>query len=244
MLTKGRISFIQSLKDKKVRSRKAVFVVEGEKSVIEILKSNFDVLECYATRHFINANKNLLNSKKIHAEAVEEGELRKISFLETPQEVLLIAKQKQNTLPQKLTGKILALDNVRDPGNLGTIIRIADWYGIKEIVCSENCADLWNNKVISASMGSFCRVKVYYASLSKVLSETKLPVLGAFLKGENAHKFSFPSEGILVLGNEANGISDDIKSYITHKITIPRFGEAESLNVSVSGAVLLDNWAR
>jgi RNA methyltransferase, TrmH family len=143
---------------------------------------------------------------------------------------------------------VLVLDDIRDPGNLGTILRIADWYGIKKVICSENTVDFYNPKVISASMGSFTRIKIYYSEISKYIEnidkKVNIEIIGTFLNSENVHRFDFPTSGYIVLGNESNGISTEVEKYITKKITIPRFGHAESLNVGIATAVVLDNLKR
>ncbi len=138
----------------------------------------------------------------------------------------------------------MALESINDPGNLGAIIRIADWYGIEKILCSSDTVDFYNPKVIAASMGSFLRVQVQYGDLSELLKNTALPVLGAFLDGTNVHKFQFPTEGILVIGSEAHGISPALEKIVTEKITIPRTGKAESLNAAIATAIICDNWLR
>jgi RNA methyltransferase, TrmH family len=137
---------------------------------------------------------------------------------------------------------ILALDEIKDPGNLGTIIRIADWYGIKKIIASNDTVDFYNPKVISATKGSFTRVQIFYTDLAETLPKIGLPIFGTFMKGENVHTFDFPKSGILIMGNESKGISEKIEKLITKKITIPSFGKAESLNVSIATAIVLDNW--
>ena len=139
---------------------------------------------------------------------------------------------------------ILALDEIKDPGNLGTIIRIADWYGIKKIIASNDTVDFYNPKVISATKGSFTRVQIFYTDLVETLPKIGLPIFGTFMKGENVHTFDFPKSGILIMGNESKGISEKIEKLITRKITIPSFGKAESLNVSIATAIVLDNWKR
>jgi len=139
---------------------------------------------------------------------------------------------------------ILALDEIKDPGNLGTIIRIADWYGIKKIIASNDTVDFYNPKVISATKGSFTRVQIFYTDLAETLPKIGLPIFGTFMKGENVHTFDFPKSGILIMGNESKGISEKIEKLITKKITIPSFGKAESLNVSIATAIVLDNWKK
>ncbi len=167
--------------------------------------------------------------------------------MESNDSVLAVVQQKTTpALDAKIADGeiILALDNIRDPGNLGTIIRIADWYGIKKVVASIGTVDLYNPKVISATKGSFTRVQVFYADLKNYLSQMDCPILGAFMAGENAHNFKFPSKGVLVMGNESNGIDKEIEKIVTTKISIPAYGQTESLNVSIATAVLLDNWKR
>ena len=244
MLTKGRIKLIESLKDKKTRSDKKLFVVQGEKSVAELLHSNFTITEMFGTKDFFSKYRLVIKEKHIPFEIVEAGELKKLGSLEANDSALAIVRQKNSasTLPNK--GIILALSDIRDPGNLGTIIRIADWYGITHIVASKTTCDVYNPKTISASMGSFLRVEVGYTDLHNFLKQSKLDVYGAFLKGENVHKTNFPTDGVLVIGNESNGVEESIKSLITKSVTIPRFGGAESLNAAIATAIILDNWKR
>ena len=248
MFTKGQASMIKSLQDKKYRGKTGLFLVEGEKSVVETINSDFEIKTILATKPFYTKYQKLISSKKIVCEIVEAPEIENVSSLESNDSALAIVKQKETKTLDNAIGEdeiVLALDNIRDPGNFGTIIRIADWYGIKKIVASIGTVDLYNPKVISATKGSFTRVNVYYADLSKYLSGVKAPILGAFMQGENAHTFKFPKNGILVMGNESNGITPEIEKLIKQKITIPNFGSgAESLNVSIATAVLLDNWSR
>jgi len=255
MFTKGQASAIKSLQDKKYRQKTGLFLVEGEKSVVETLNSDFEIKTILATKEFYKKYQELINNKKkerqIVCEIVESGEINNVSSLENNDSVLAIVKQKdfskintEDNSDIKDGEIILALDNIRDPGNFGTIIRIADWYGIKNIMASVGTVDFYNPKVISATKGSFTRVNVTYTNLINYLEETKSPILGAFMQGENIHKFSFPKNGILVMGNESNGISPEIGKIIKQKITIPTFGQAESLNVAIATAVILDNWKR
>ena len=167
------------------------------------------------------------------------------AFFATNDSAIALVKQKENkTFEIKKDEIILALDEIKDPGNLGTIIRIADWYGIKNIVASKETVDFYNPKVITATKGSFTRVNIFYTDIKNFLSEQKMPILGAFLNGENIHETKFPSHGILVMGNESNGINGEIEKLITEKITIPSYGKAESLNVAIATAVIFDNWKR
>lgn len=245
MFTKGQANTIKSLHDKKYRQNTGLFLVEGEKSVAETINSDFEIKTILATKPFYTKYLKQINDKKIICEIVEQGEIENVSTLESNNAALAIVKQKENlVLDQEKDEIILALDNIRDPGNLGTIIRIADWYGIKKIIASIGTVDIYSPKVISATKGSFTRVNIYYTDLNKFLNETKVPILGSFMKGENIHKFEFPKNGILLMGNESNGIDYDLEKYITQKVTIPAFGKTESLNVAIATAVILDNWKR
>ena len=245
MFTKGQASVIKSLHDKKYRQKTGLFLVEGEKSVLETINSDYEIKTLLITKSFHNKYLKIINDKKIFCEIVEPGEIEKVSTLESNDVALAIVKQKENnTLDSNNDEIVIALDNIRDPGNFGTIIRIADWYGIKKIIASIGTVDLYNPKVISATKGSFTRVKIYYTDLNNYLKTSNIPVLGAFLDGQNAHKFSFPKKGILLLGNESKGISDELKTLVTEKITIPSFGQTESLNVAIATAILVDNWKR
>jgi TrmH family RNA methyltransferase len=245
MLTKAKIKLIKSLHEKKYRNEHGLFLVEGEKSIKELLQSDFRIEHILGTKKFFEENINVLQNKDITCDTVERAEIEKVSSLESNDSALAVVFQKENQIFEIEANEIiLALDDIRDPGNLGTIIRIADWYGIKKIVASESTVDQYNNKTISASKGSFTRVQIFYTNLEKYLSNVKTPVLGTFMKGENVHTLNFPKGGILVMGNESNGISKDVEKFITTKITIPSFGETESLNVGIATAVVVDNWRR
>jgi RNA methyltransferase, TrmH family len=245
MLEKAQIKLIKSLQDKKDRKELGLFLVEGAKNTLELLNSDFEVSELFVTEEFFTKNKSALESKNVKYKIVTQTDLEKVGSLESNDSALAIVKQKINSEFEISENEVvIALDEIKDPGNLGTIIRIADWYGVKKIIASNNTVDFYNPKVISATKGSFTRVQIFYTDLKQILSETKIPVLGAFLNGENIHKFSFPKQGILVMGNESQGISEEIEKCITQKITIPSFGNAESLNVAIATAVILDNWRR
>jgi len=219
--------------------------VEGAKSVEELLKSDFELLTLFATDEFIGKNELGLRTRKAEIQTVTESELDSLGFFQTNTSALAIARMKKNQLPHIGAEEyVIVLDDVRDPGNLGTIIRTADWYGISNVIASEETADFYNPKVISATMGSFCRVNVFYTSLNELLSTTNAPVYGTFLKGENIHTLSFAKGGFIVIGNEARGISEETEKFITRKITIPAFGKAESLNAGVATAIVLDNLRR
>lgn len=246
---------IESLKDKKHRHEKGMFVVEGEKSVAELLESHFEIVEIYGVRTALNRYHHLIVKKHIKAFDLEPGELRALSTLEENQQLLAIAKIPKHpsrfadspqgeTFSDFSSGIILVLDGIKDPGNFGTIMRIADWYGVKQIVASEDTVDTWNTKTIAASMGSFTRVTITHANLFRFLETTSLPVYGADMRGTNVHTVTFPESGILVIGSESKGISGNLDHLIKEKVTIPRFGKAESLNAAIATAIILDNWRK
>lgn len=239
MVSKSQIKLITSLAQKKYRWRQGLFVVEGLKSIREFISANFVVQNLYTTGEIFKVASNKIQQ-------VNEEELKKISFLKTPQKALAVFKIPE---AKKIEAAqfYLALDGVRDPGNLGTIIRLCDWFGLSGLVCSEDTVDCFNPKVVQASMGSLARINVLYTSLEQHLKASRLPVFGAFMDGENVYNSELPEQGILVMGNEANGISEEIMPLITGKISIPRFGktqETESLNVATASAILISEFKR
>lgn len=239
MISKRQIKIITSLQQKKYRKSTGLFVAEGKKVIQEFQNSNFELDTLFTT------DENLFTSNS-KVTLISEAELKKISFLKTPNKALALFKISEPILVEN-EGLIVALDEVRDPGNLGTIIRLCDWFGVKHLVCSETTVDCYNPKVIQATMGSLTRVHVVYTDLKNYLSETNLPVFGAFMDGSNVYKTKLPADGILVMGNEANGVSDEISTFITEKIAIPRFGEiqqTESLNVAMATGILLNEFKR
>jgi TrmH family RNA methyltransferase len=239
MLSKNQIKLITLLKQKKYRVQHQLFVVEGVKTIKELLNSNFELAQLYTTTLNFSALDVLTTQ-------ISEAELKKISFLKTPNTALALFKIPK---PKKIdfSKLVVALDNVRDPGNLGTIIRLCDWFGVEDLICNEETVDCYNPKVIQASMGSIKRVNITYVDLNNLLSERKEIKFGAFMDGDNVYKLNLPEKGIIVLGNEANGISSNIESLIEQRISIPRFGnlqETESLNVANATAVLLSEFKR
>ena len=238
MLSKNQIKLITSLKQKKYRLQHGFFVAEGVKTIKELLQSYLELHSLYTTESFNFDAKDYI--------LISENELKRISFLTTPNKALAIFKIPE-LKPIKKDELILVLDSVRDPGNLGTIIRLCDWFGITDLVCSKETADCFNPKVIQATMGSITRVNITYLDLEVFLKESKLPIFGAFMKGDNVYKTKLPKKGILVMGNEANGVSKEIEALITEKISIPRFGKiqaTESLNVATATAILLSEFKR
>lgn len=236
MISKNKIKFIKSLGTKKGRDLEKLFVVEGEKSVREL------ILFYEAIIHSVYATKDFDAQEFQNIEEVAVDELKQISSLKTPNKVLAICHQFDHKLENE--GFIIALDEIQDPGNLGTIIRLADWFKVDAIICSSNSVDVYNPKVIQAGMGSIFRTKIIYLDLENYLKETHLPIYGAFLEGENVYQKSLEKKGILLLGNEGNGISKNLENLVQHKISIPKSGEAESLNVAIAGAVLLSEFCR
>ncbi len=250
MLSKNESKLIKSLQFKKYRDAEGLFVAEGLKTCEELLKSDFKIKWVITTKHFLEENKNIF--KKIperQLKLVGNNELQSLSHFLTNNTLIIIAETKPN-IPISTNGNeiIFVLDQIRDPGNLGTILRIADWYGIEKIICSSDSVDFYNPKVIAASMGSFTRLQIYYTYLPNYFQTLKkpIPILGAFLDGENIHSFSFsfPSSGFLIMGNESNGIQSALLPFITQRVTIPRFGKAESLNVAISTGIIIDNWKK
>ncbi len=245
MLSKARIKFIKSLQLKKYRKQEQCFVVEGGKSVLELLTSDFEIGQLMVTPEFRKQSIIALKAFKGEILEVKAAELAEAGEYSTNDAALAVVRMRPNREPSIVPNEfILVLDDIRDPGNLGSIIRIADWYGISKIIASEETADVYNSKVIQSSMGSFTRVSIFYTSLPQYLPTNNLPVFGAFLDGDNVHEINFGSGGLIVIGNEANGISNGVEKFITQRITIPRFGNAESLNAGIATAVICDNIRR
>lgn len=249
MLSKNQIKYIQSLHQKKYRQQYGTFLVEGAKSVQEVLQSDFEIELVVATDAFYKENSRLTDHQRTPIELAPVADLERVGTLNSNNAAIAVVKTKENRPLVAGPGEIaLILDDIRDPGNLGTILRIADWYGVRTILCSETTADVYNPKVISASKGSFTRVSWWYGNitefLGKLAGQALSPVYGAFLDGANANTLSFAPGGYLIMGNESNGISPAVGQYVTQRVTIPRYGNAESLNVGIATAVLLDNWRR
>lgn len=235
----------KELHDRKARTERGLFLVEGEVSVLEFLDSDYELHGLLVTGEFLADHHEVTEkfSKKILE--VKKDELSKLGTLSSNDKAIGIFNQKPEKPFSMQNETVLVLSDVNDPGNLGTIIRIADWYGISKIVASKNTVDVYNPKVISATKGSFGRVDVFYANLESFLQEhAGMPVFGADLEGENVHSFNFPKSGFLLMGSESHGIHPELSKRITQKITIPRYGNAESLNVAIATAIILDNWKK
>ncbi|MBR1449087.1 MAG: RNA methyltransferase [Prevotella sp.] len=235
MISKNQIKYVHQLELKKFRKRDGVFVAEGPKVVGDLLRAGFEAVQLYATGEWPDEGRE--------AQEVSDEELRKISFLQHPQQVLAVFRMKEK--PVADSDLVLALDGVQDPGNLGTIIRIADWFGITTIYCSEDTADAWNPKVVQATMGSIARVNIIYTDLEEMIRRAQVPVYGTLLDGENIYAQPLSSKGIIVMGNEGNGISAPIRSLITNRLLIPQFHEGpESLNVAIATAITCSEFRR
>ncbi|NUY82549.1 RNA methyltransferase [Flavobacterium sp. MAH-1] len=240
MVSKNQIKRITGLHQKKYRQQEALFLAEGVKVISELLDSSFELEHLFEIEPLFP---QVSDSKKTMA---TESDLKKMSALSTANNCLAVFKIPPPK-PIDESGLIVALDDIRDPGNLGTILRLCDWFGIKQVVCSKETVDLYNPKVVQATMGSLARVNVVYADLRDFLSDTKLPVFGTFMDGDNIYAENLPSNGIIVMGNEANGISPEVEKRTTKRISIPRFGDlqkTESLNVATATAIILSEFRR
>lgn len=246
MISKNKIKYIRSLEHKKIRQKEGVFVAEGPKVVGDLLKITA-AEEIFATQEWVTGH-----DSSTRITEVTEEELTKISFLQHPQQVVAIFKMPHHATNISIIGTslCLALDGVQDPGNMGTIIRIADWFGIKDIFCSQDTADAYNPKVIQATMGSIARVKIHYVDLKDTINTlpTSTPVFGTFLDGENLYSQKLANFGLIVMGNEGNGISKEIGELINSRLLIPNFPPdretADSLNVAVATAIICAEFRR
>ena len=237
MVSKGQIKLITSLQQKKYREKHGLFVGEGPKVISELKQENLKI------HSFFSVNEHEITSE--HDFHVTQAELQKISFLKTANTSLAVFEIPEPK-PIETNGLTIALDAIRDPGNLGTIIRLCDWFGVKQLICSTDTTDCYNPKVVQATMGSLARVAIRYIDIENYLKETSLPIYGAFMDGENVYKKKLSQNAIVVMGNEANGVSETIEKLITKKITIPQFGNqtTESLNVATATAILLSEARR
>ncbi|MBA4411094.1 MAG: RNA methyltransferase [Odoribacter sp.] len=252
MLSKNKIKLIQSLNRKKHRDETSLFLVEGNKMVEEALRSEYQVELVVCTSAFLAHHPDIAVSVNELIETDIET-LQKASLLQNPQDSLAIIRQPLNSKPELNLNHdlILALDFIQDPGNLGTIFRIADWFGISSVICSENTVDNFNPKVVQASMGAIFRVKTWYANLPEFLNEIRefqMPIYGTFLDGQNIYTEALTSNGIIILGNEGNGISDLAGKFVTNRLLIPSFSsndnKTESLNVAIATAICCSEFRR
>ncbi|WP_379964237.1 RNA methyltransferase [Epilithonimonas sp. UC225_85] len=235
MLTAHIIKTIQSLDKKKYRQKYNLFLVEGNKIIKELPTSDYEIENLYS----IDPDNLVFKTQEI--EKILPADLKKISFLQHPKDSVAVCKIPESRILKDVSIQLI-LDGVQDPGNLGTIIRLADWFGIEQVICSNDTVDVYNPKVIQATMGSFIRVNVYYTDLEEYLAEYQYPIFGTDMNGENIYETKFPEKFSLVFGNEGNGIRPSTEDLITKMITIPRFGRSqstESLNVSMSAGIIL-----
>ena len=253
MISKNRLKYIRSLEMKKYRKADGVFVAEGHKLVGDLL----DVFECtylVATAEWLSANASWVErQRRVEIDEVTEDELRRVSFQETPQQVLAVFKQPVYSVDvNEVVRKqlCLALDDVQNPGNLGTIVRLADWFGIEHIFCSKGCADIYNQKTVQATMGGIARVQVHYVDLPEMLSslERGIPIYGTFLDGDNMYQKTLEKRGLIVMGNEGKGVSREVEALVTERLYIPNFPEgretSESLNVAIATAIVCAEFRR
>lgn len=239
MLSKAQNKYIRSLSQQKYRKEYNVFIAEGDKIAREWLASDASIQVIAATADWADQYSGLIDA---HPEAVvhivTDDELKAISTLQAPNKVLLVVHAPKTTFEMPQNDWCLALDGIQDPGNMGTIIRIADWFGIKYLLCAPGCVEVYNPKVVQAAMGGHLRVQVYEGEILPLLQQTTMPILAAALDGENIYHVTKPSAGIIVIGNESKGISKEIMELATHKIKIPGKGGAESLNAGVSAGII------
>lgn len=245
MLLKSQVKYIQSLGQKKFRDTAGAFIAEGPKIVNELLKeSTAELIEIFALKEWITNNLELLNKSEHHRiTEIPPHQLERLSGLSTPNQVLAIFK-KPRFAKHSISKKIsLALENIQDPGNLGTIIRIADWFGLSEIFCSESSADAFNPKTIQASMGSISRIQVHYKNLAEFFQENEsIEKFATMPEGSSMFEIKPPKECIILIGNESQGISAGLLSFCRNRITIPRKGHAESLNAAIAAGIVLSHF--
>ena len=242
MLTKADIRLVKSLNEKKERFANKLFVAEGNKLVIELLGSKLKIVRLFTTENWLHEHQTKVG-KNIEITLVKQTDISKLSNLKSKPEVLALCSIPEYTVDlNNLKSLTLVLDTIQDPGNLGTIIRVADWYGIKQILCSLETADCFNPKVVQATMGSISRVKLFYGDLPYWLKNCKQPILAASMEGTSVHQYQFEANCLLIIGNEGVGISDSLKPFISNTISIPKFGRAESLNAAIAASIIIDRY--
>jgi TrmH family RNA methyltransferase len=250
MITKNQIKHISSLKIKKYRHANNEFAVEGEKCVHELLRSGFEICGIYALEKWIKLNSELITKKKPDVYEVSDDELQRISAFDAPNKVLAVARIPETGAPSAgvFPGLVLCLDNIKDPGNLGMIIRTAEWFGIKNIVCSSESADAYNSKTVQSSMGSLFRINIFYSDLRAFISGApeNTKVYGSILDGDNIYNKKLDKNGIIIIGNESRGISENLIPLINETLMIPPFagGQAESLNAALANAIICYEFRR
>lgn len=250
MISNAQIKTIASYKLAKFRNQDEVFVVEGVKMVDELLRSNHTIEMICATKNWIEEHKKIASQINLNIQEIKTQDLERISSLTTPNQVLAIVKRKESKPIELKSQLVIALDEIKDPGNLGTIVRIADWFGIENIICSENTVDIYNPKAIQATMGSLFRINITYNNLFQYLQTipSSHPIYGTIIEGgKNLYQENLQQEGIVVIGSESHGISQEIKQLITHPLTIPSFSKEqgpESLNASIATSIICSEFRR
>jgi len=238
MVSKAEIKYLKSLQLKKNRDKDGVFVLEGAKNLLELSCSDFEVIKLLVTKDFYDKNEAKLSKLSGVVTVTDQQIIESAGTFKTNQSGLALTRMKKKELRPAQNEWILALDRVQDPGNLGTIIRTADWFGISNILCSPDTVDCYNPKVINATMGSFSRVDVFYQSLTNYFESASTSVYGALLEGNPLKTVNPSKAGVILMGNESKGISDQLKNFVTEAVHIPRVGEAESLNVAIAAGIL------
>jgi TrmH family RNA methyltransferase len=243
-LTKAELSRLRELREKKHREAQGLFVIEGEKVIGELLAAQYPLLEIYATPAWAGAGTWPAFAGRLVS--VSPAEMARISHFPTPASVLAIGRIQRTPLATGTLerGLTLALDGIQDPGNVGTLLRLADWFALDRVLLSPDCADLFSQKVINASMGSFARITVHTAPLAEALAGVKAPILGCDLAGADVHALPPLRNAVIVVGSEGRGLSPAVQGCVTQRITIPRYGGAESLNAAVAAAIVCDNLKR
>jgi RNA methyltransferase, TrmH family len=241
MLSKAEISRLRSLQEKKHREALGLFVVEGEKVVSELLAEKFPLKEIYATPEWVGTMGTRIESVPVFL--ITPAEMERISHFPTPACVLAVGRldRAELAVDELAQGLTLALDGVQDAGNVGTLLRVADWFGFNRVLLSPDCADVFSQKVINASMGSFSRMRVVTTPLPEALATTVVPVLGCDLEGEDVHALPARRDLVVVIGSEGRGLSKAVRKRVTSYVTIPRYGRAESLNAAVAAAIVCDH---
>ncbi len=239
MLTKAQSKYIRSLSQQKYRKEYNLFIAEGEKIAKEWLSTDLPINMIVTTEEWYFENRELISA---HTEAelcvVKPHELSAVSSLKTANEVLLVLPQQEQISIDGIDDWCIALDKLQDPGNMGTVIRIADWFGVKHIIMSPDCVDVYNPKVVQAAMGGHIRVQFYEQNMAKFMDKTAMPVYAAVLGGDSIFEFNKPEKGVILIGNESKGLDEVLVEKATHQITIPKLGGAESLNAGVSAGII------
>jgi RNA methyltransferase, TrmH family len=237
MLSKAKIKFIKSLQIKKYRRQEQSFIVEGAKSVRELLSSDFEVITLLGTVAFLST---IRSAKGVEVIETTEKDLEGLGEFQTNDAALAIVRTKPNAFLSPNDGEfVLLLDDIRDPGNLGTIVRTADWFGVTKIIASTETAEFYNPKVINATMGSFTRTKIFYTPLADYMQSSKVPIFGTYLEGTDIRTVDFGRGGMILIGNESRGIHPELEKFVTQKVTIPKSGQAESLNAALATGIIL-----